>query len=328
MSGSRRNDSSARTSRPMHSGCSGNDRSSAVISLPDDDRPGAVPVVILGHSLWRNRYASDPSVLGRTIRVNGVPSVVIGVMPDGFSFPTRSRLWQPLALLPDRMLASRDARDLSAFGRLAARRQHRAGRRRLERDRRRARRSSIPRRIATLHRSWPRIASGPSAAEGRSTLPVLMGVVAVVLLMACANVANLLLARAAVRSHEISVRMAIGAGRGQIVRQLLIESLLLAALAGAVGWGLSLAAIRAISSALGGNEAAFPTGSASRWTNGCSRSRHACLPGHRVALRSRAGAADVEARNRQHARGGWPRRRREQFAAAAGRTALWCFNWR
>ena len=76
-------------------------------------------MVILGHSLWRNRYGSDPSVLGRTIRVNGVPSVVIGVMPDGFSFPTRSRLWQPLALLPDRMLASRDARDLSAFGRLA-----------------------------------------------------------------------------------------------------------------------------------------------------------------------------------------------------------------
>jgi predicted permease len=90
--------------------------------------------------------------------------------------------------------------------------------------------------------------------RGRSTLPVLMGVVAVVLLMACANVANLLLARAATRSHEMAVRIAIGAGRGQVVRQLLIESLLLATLAGAVGSALSLTAIRAIYSALGGNE--------------------------------------------------------------------------
>ena len=121
-------------------------------------------VVILGHSLWRNRYASDPGVLGRTIRVNGVPSVVIGVMPDGFSFPTRSRLWQPLALLPQRMLASRDARDLSAFGRLAPDTKHRAGGRRSCAGSPPRSGSSIRRRIATSHRSWSRIVSGPSAA--------------------------------------------------------------------------------------------------------------------------------------------------------------------
>jgi putative ABC transport system permease protein len=219
--------------------------------VPDDDRPGAVPVVIIGHSLWRNRYGSDPSVLGRTIRVNSVPSVVIGVMPDDFRFPIRSRLWQPLALLPDRMLASRDARDLSAFGRLA----HDVPIGQAVADL-----SGI---AAALAQQYPETNRDVTpivvsyrersvGGRGRSTLPVLMGVVAFVLLMACANVANLLLARAAARSHEISVRMAIGAGRAQIVRQLLIESLLLATLAGAAGWGLSLAAIRTISSALGG----------------------------------------------------------------------------
>jgi putative ABC transport system permease protein len=224
---------------------------------PDDDRRGAVPVVILGHSLWRNRYGSDHNVLGRTIRVNGVPSVVIGIMPDRFGFPTRSRLWQPLALLPDRMLASRDARDLSAFGRLA----HDINIEQAVAD--------LSRIVVALEQRYPETNRdvAPIVApyrernvggRGRSTLPVLMGVVAVVLLMACANVANLLLARAAARSHEISVRMAIGAGRVQIIRQLLIESLLLAMLAGAVGWGLSLAAIRVLSSALSFGEVGLP----------------------------------------------------------------------
>jgi putative ABC transport system permease protein len=215
----------------------------------DDDGPGAVPVVILGHALWRNRYGSDPRVLGRTIRVNGVPSVVIGVMPDGFSFPTRSRLWQPLALLPERMLTSRDARDLSAFGRLAPG---------VTIEQSVAELNGIAGALAQQHPKTNRDVAPIVApyrdrsvgGRGRSTLPVLMGVVAVVLLMACANVANLLLARAAVRSHEISVRMAIGAGRVQIVRQLLVESLVLAAVAGVAGWGLSLAAIGAISGTL------------------------------------------------------------------------------
>jgi predicted permease len=218
-----------------------------------DDRRGAAPVAILGYSVWRNRYASDPSVLGRTIRVNGVPSLVVGVMPDGFSFPTRSRLWQPLAMLPDRTLASRDARDLSVFGRLAPA---------ITIERAAADLRGIGAALAIQYPSTnrdvvPLVAPYQERSvggRGRSTLPVLMGVVAVVLLLACANVANLLLARAATRSHEMSVRMAIGAGRRQVVRQLLIESLLLAALAGAAGWAVAVAAIRAIYSALGGNE--------------------------------------------------------------------------
>src|SRR5688572_8418365 len=84
----------------------------------DDDRVGATPVVMLGHDVWRSRYESDPSVIGRTIRVNGVPSVVIGVMPDDFGFPNISDLWQPLALLSAEERDDRRYRALVAFGRV------------------------------------------------------------------------------------------------------------------------------------------------------------------------------------------------------------------
>jgi putative ABC transport system permease protein len=85
---------------------------------PDDSRVGAPSVVILGHNLWRTRYRSEPAILGRTIRFNGAPSTVIGVMPDGFEFPLNARLWQPLAALPSGMRDDRSARLLDGFGRL------------------------------------------------------------------------------------------------------------------------------------------------------------------------------------------------------------------
>ncbi len=223
----------------------------------DDDRPGAVPVVILGHTLWRSRYGSDPTVVGRTVRVNGVASVVIGVMPDGFGFPTRSRLWQPLALLPERVLTNRGARELSAFGRLAPG---------ISVDQAASDLQRIGRGLAEQYRDTNRDVAPVVAAykdrsvgrQGQVILPVLMGVVGCLLLMVCANVANLLLARAAARSHEISLRMAIGAGRLQIIRQLLVESLLLAILAGVAGLGLSLAAIRSLSRALSFGSVGLP----------------------------------------------------------------------
>jgi predicted permease len=274
---------------------------------PEDDRRGAVPVVILGSSLWRNRYGSDPAVLGRTIRVNGVPSIVIGVMPDGFGFPTRSRLWQPLALLPDPTLTNRAARDISAFGRLA----HEVTIDRAAADLRGIAAALTQQYPETNRDVTPIVASYHERSvgrRGRSTLPVLMGVVGAVLLMACANVANLLLARAAVRSHEISIRMAIGAGRAQIVRQLLIESLLLAVLAGAAGWGLSFAAVRAIRRVRRrrrGPAVLYPLHDGRTRVRVLGRHQ----PGHGVHLRSRAGAADVEAGNREHAGRGWARPR-------------------
>jgi putative ABC transport system permease protein len=207
-----------------------------------DDRPGAAPVVILSDALWRTRYMGDRAVIGRTVRVNGVPSAVIGVMPEGFAFPARSRLWQPLSQVSAATRQQREARSLQGLGRLRP-------------DVTRAQATEDLGRIvdglataypATNRAVQPRIALFRDATMGgrlRTTFPILMTMVAFVLLMACANVANLLLARAAYRTREIAVRLAVGANRMQIVRQLLVESVLLAGLAGAVGLGLSAAAV-------------------------------------------------------------------------------------
>jgi putative ABC transport system permease protein len=212
----------------------------------EDDRIGAPPVVILGHQLWTTRYRSDPGIVGRTIRVNGVPTTVVGVMPDGFAFPQIAELWQPVALLRPEVLNERGDRILAAFGRLrsdasAAQAQ-----------------SDLTAIAAQLAREYPASARRPPVrvATFRSGIgpdtPVsvafsfMMGAVAFVLLIACANVANLLLARSAARAREVAVRMSIGASRWQIVRQLLVESVLLAVLAGVVALGLSLVGLDAI----------------------------------------------------------------------------------
>jgi putative ABC transport system permease protein len=209
---------------------------------PDDDRDGATPVVMLGHDVWRNRYQSNPDVIGRTIRVNGVPSTVIGVMPEGFLFPLRSFVWRPLVGLDAGTKSDRGARGLRALGRL------RPG---VTNDQAVADLSSIASALATQYPVTntgiePGVAIFRSGIGGpiRPLLAAMMGAVAFVLLIACANVANLLLSRAAGRAREVSVRMSMGASRWRIVRQLLVEGLLLATLAGVVGLLLSVASIR------------------------------------------------------------------------------------
>jgi predicted permease len=211
-----------------------------------DDRPGAPPVVILGDALWRSRYAADPSVIGRSIRVNGVPSTVIGVMERGFGFPARSRLWQPLAQLPVEMRERRDSRTIEGVGRLAssATREQAA--------------ADLGRSGATLAATYPATNRGVEPRIGRfgerviggrlrTISPILMTLVGLVLVIACANVANLLLARAAYRTREVAVRLSVGASRPQIVRQTLVESILLAGLAGFVALGLSVLAANVFS---------------------------------------------------------------------------------
>jgi predicted permease len=204
---------------------------------PDDDRPGAPSVVVLGESLWRNRYASDPGIVGRPIRVNDTPATVIGVMPRGFKYPTIAQLWQPLAASPTPLSGPRAASNLTVIGRLAAGVDRTAAQRELDRI------------AARLAQAYPDTNAGVTvAAEGlleglrqanRGLLSTLMGAVGFVLLTACANLAALLLARAATRSSEIAIRLSLGATRWRIVRQLLIECVIIAVIASGVGLAVS-----------------------------------------------------------------------------------------
>ncbi len=211
--------------------------------LPEDDRPGAAGVVLIGHGMWQNRYGSDPNVVGRTIRVNDIPSVVIGVMPEGLKFPQNSDLWLPLSYIAGLEQQARNARGLSAFGRLAPG---------VTRDQAQGELLNIGRKLTgdypdTNKDVQPRVMTFNEFMNGgpiRAVFLSLMGAVAFVLLIACANVANLLLARSTQRGREISVRISLGATRWRVIRQLLIESILLAVISGAIGLALSFAGIR------------------------------------------------------------------------------------
>lgn len=209
-----------------------------------DDRPGALPVVVLGERIWRERYGADATAIGRTIRVNGVPSTIVGVMRTGFGFPLRSRLWQPLSMLPADLAADRAAHTLIGFGRLAPGATIEGAASELRgignalAGRYPATNRGVEPRVARYGDTWG------VGGRARTAFPLLIGVVLAVLLIATANVANLMLARAAHRAREMSVRLAIGATRLRIVRQLLVESVLLAIVGGFVALGLSLTGAR------------------------------------------------------------------------------------
>jgi predicted permease len=206
-----------------------------------DQAPGAAPVAILSYGFWERRYGRDPAIVGRVIRVNGTPTTVIGVMPEGFAFPQKQDLWIPLALTPG--VLSRDSRDLwFAFARLAegatlesARAEMAVIGERLAREYPDDNRDYLP-----AVRTFNEFFIGASETAVYKTM---WGAVAFVLLIACANLANLMLARAMGRTREISVRVALGAGRWRIARQLLTESLMLAVAGGALGWWIAKAVV-------------------------------------------------------------------------------------
>ena len=209
----------------------------------EDDRLGAAAVVILGNGVWKNRYGSDPSVLGRAVKVNEVPATVIGVMPEGFKFPNNADLWMPLGQLPQLTEQKRDARDIDVFGRLADR---------VTLAQAQSEMDAIARKLAgdypdTNKDITARVMTFNDRVNGgqiRLIFLSLMGAVGFVLLIACANVANLLLARSAGRAREMSVRISLGASRWRIVRQLLVESVLLSVLSGLLGLALAAIGVR------------------------------------------------------------------------------------
>ncbi len=196
--------------------------------------PGGPEVAILGHGLWTRRFGGDPEILGRTLRVNGTERTIVGVMPRGFRFPELEDLWIPLRLDPVSGSVEDEPRNLMAFGRLAkdrslleARSEFVALAGRLRQEKPERYESLVPC-VVPYHRFFV----GRDAVVIMNTLVV---IASFVLLIACASVANLFLARAAGRTRELAVRSALGAGRSRILSQLLSEALVISVLGGVLG---------------------------------------------------------------------------------------------
>jgi putative ABC transport system permease protein len=213
----------------------------------NEDAANAPPVAIISNGLWERRYGKDSSVIGRVISINGTPTTVIGVMPRDFAFPFTADLWTPLTPTAD--TEEREARNFVVFGRMADGATLQSARAEME---------TISRNLQSAYPTtnqgidaWVRTFNEFYIGTWLTTIFVAMlGAVSFVLLIACVNVANLLLGRAVGRMREISIRMALGAGRWRIIRQLLVESVMLSIAGGIIGWLIAIWGVHAFDLAI------------------------------------------------------------------------------
>lgn len=213
---------------------------------PADEVQGAPQVTILNYGFWESRYGRDKSVIGRAVRMNGILTTIVGVMPQGFTFPLNVDFW--VALGPRAETQKREARNLLVFGKLA------------EGSTLESARAEMQTISGNLQKEYPLTNQGFSPVVltynefyvGPRVTAIFLAMlfaVAFVLLIACGNVANLLLARGLSRTREISIRLALGSSRWALVRQLLVESLLLSVAGGLLGWLIAYWGVRIFDSA-------------------------------------------------------------------------------
>lgn len=213
--------------------------------LEADEAEGAPTVLVIGEQVWRNRFAGDRAILGRTVQLGAVPHTIVGVMPAGFAFPVNHQFWVPLRHGPT-PAAAREGPELMVFGRLAPGAAREAAQAEMETVSRRAWQPSASAyaqlRAQVMPYSHPFL--GLHSTEDISGLHIMQALVNSLLVVVCLNIAILVYARTAMRQPEIALRTALGAGRGRIVGQLFLEALVLCLAAALVGVGIAAAALR------------------------------------------------------------------------------------
>jgi putative ABC transport system permease protein len=204
--------------------------------VPEDDKPNTFTTAIISYGLWKRRFGSDPAIVGKQVQISGYPFTIIGVMPPGFEYPERTQVWVTSAI--NLREEPRDNRVWSAIARLNAGIDLKQAQTRLS-----AISAQLDKQFHETNKGWDVSLSTLHerlVREIKPSLLALLGAVGFVLLIACVNVANLLLARSAARKKEIAIRAAMGASRSRVLRQMLTESILLSAFGGIAGLVLSI----------------------------------------------------------------------------------------